>query len=404
MKILAVAGWTYPDEEGGSFRVVYESSRRLAARGHQVHVATQRLKPEHPEREVLAGMTVHRYPTTARSGIGFYLSTQREVQRLIDRLQAEIGFDALVLHHPVSALAATRARSVAALPRVMVLHSIYFLEYLDRHTYDPRTGAEHGLSLWRRPIAAALRWMDGRNVRRSDRIVVLSDFTRLLVERHYPDCLNKVAKLPGGADLEVFNTSISRAEARERLRLPPEKTIFLTCRRIEHRMGVFELVAAVPHLLGGDSDLLVLIAGRGALEEELRRSIDAKLLTHTVKLLGYVPEQELPLYYRAADCFVLPTRALEGFGLVTAEAFACGTPVLGTPVGATPELIEPFDPRLVTRDPTAEGLAEGMARFLDEVAGDEGLSERCRKYAEQHFSWEVMADGLERIFRELVEG
>ena len=404
MKILVVAGWMYPDEEGGSFRVVYESGRRLAARGHQVHVATQRLDPQHPEREELAGMIVHRYPTTAKSGIRFYASTLREVRRLIDRLQPEVGFDALLLHHPVSAFAANRARSVAGLPRVMMLHSAYFLEYMDRHTYDPRTGEERGLSLWRRPVAAALRWIDRCNLRRSDRIVILSEFSRLLVQRHYADCVDKLAKLPGGADLEAFNTDLSRAEARARLDLPDDRPIFLTCRRLEHRMGIVELVEATHRLRGEGRELLLLVAGRGALEGELRRRIEDADLGKAIRLLGYVAEEELPLCYRAADCFVLPTRALEGFGLVTAEAFACGTPVLGTPVGATPELIEPFDPRLVTRDATVEGLAEGMARFLDEVAADEGLSERCRKYAEQHFSWEVMADGLERIFRELVEG
>lgn len=404
MKILVVAGWMYPDEEGGSFRVVYESSRRLAARGHEVHVATQRLSPEHAERDNLAGMTVHRYPTTAKRGIRFYASTYREVRRLLDRLAAEIGFDAMVLHHPVSAFAANRARGVARLPRVMVLHSVYFLEYLDRHTYDPRTGRERELALWRRPAAAALRWLDGWNLRRSDRVVVLSDFTRLLVERHFADSVGKLAKLPGGADLEVFDTTLGRAEARARLGLPCGPPIFFTCRRLEHRMGIVELVEAAARLRAEGRELLVLVAGRGALEEDLRRRIEDAELGGTVRLLGYVAEAELPVHYRAADCFVLPTRALEGFGLVTAEAFACGTPVLGTPVGATPELIEPFDPRLVTRDASAEGLAEGMARFLDELAGEEGLSGRCRQYAEQHFSWEVMADGLERIARELVEG
>ena len=62
-----------------------------------------------------------------------------------------------------------------------------------------------------------------------------------------------------------------------------------------------------------------------------------------VTFLGFVPDADLPRYYQAADVFVLPTRELEGFGLVTAEALACGTPVLGTPVGATPELLEPLD-------------------------------------------------------------
>lgn len=403
MRILVVAGWMYPDEEGGSFRVVYESSRRLAARGHAVHVATQRLTVDHPQCEELAGMAVHRYATTAKSGVRFYASTQRAVRMLVQRLQREIAFDAMIVHHPVSAFAALRAPAVAGLPRVMVFHSAYFLEYRDRHTYDPETGEERGLSLWRRPVAAALRRLDAWNLRHCDRAVVLSDFTRLVVERHYPECADKLEKLPGGADLEAFNTELSRAEARRRLDLPGDVPVFFTCRRLEHRMGGVELIEAAHHLRSEGRGFLLLVAGRGALEAELRHQIDEAGVGGAVRLLGYVAEADLPLYYRASDCFVLPTRALEGFGLVTAEAFACGTPVLGTPVGATPELIEPFDPRLVTRDATADGLAEGMARFLDEVAGEPDLSARCRRYAEERFSWDTMADGLERILRELVD-
>ena len=408
MKILVVAGWMYPDEEGGSFRVVYETARRLADRGHQVHVLTQRLDASHPERQELAGMTVHRYPTAAKSGVRFYASTLRQVRRLAERLHADVGFDALLLHHPVSAFAANRARGLAALPRVMMLHSVYFLEYFDRHTYDPHTGAERSLSLLRRPIAAALKWLDGANLRRSDRVVVLSDFTKLLVERHYPDCIAKVEKLPGGADLEQFHPGGGKPEARAGLGLgdlglPDAPAVFFTCRRLEHRMGVAELIDAAQRLRNEGRSAVLLVAGRGALEGALAQRIEDADLADTVRLLGYVAEEELPLYYRAADCFVLPTRALEGFGLVTAEAFACGTPVLGTPVGATPELIEPFDKRLVTADATAEGLHKGMARFLDDVAGEPRLAERCRAYAEQHFSWDSMVDGLERIFGELAQ-
>jgi len=407
MKILAVAGWMYPDEEGGSFRLVYETARGLAARGHQVHVVTQRLHRSHPESQSLEGFTVHRYPTTAASGIRFYTSTLRQVRRLVDRLQREVGFDALHMHHPVAAFAANRAGSVRGLPRVSMLYVPYFLEYADRHTYDPRTGAERSLALLRRPVAAALRWLDGANLRRSDRIVVLSDFSKVMLARHYPRCAAKAVKLPAGADLDAFRPTPSRQEARARLGLgdfglPDLPPVFFTCRRLEHRMGIVELVDAAQALRDQGRRLLVLVAGRGALEDAVRRRIQDADLAASVRLLGYVAEADLPLYYRAADCFVLPTRALEGFGLVTAEAFACGTPVLGTPVGATPELIEPFDPRLVTPDATAAGLAEGMATFVDQVAAQPDLSRRCRAYAEQALSWDALVQGLEREFRELV--
>jgi len=415
MKILVVAGWMHPDAEGGSFRVVYEAGRRLAARGHEVHVATQRLHEQCPEHELLAGMHVHRYRTTAKSGPRFFVSTLREVRRLLNRLQRETGFDVVHTHHPVSAFAATRARGIRHLPFVAVLHSLSFLEHLDRRAYQ-----RSRLPFLRGPAAMALMFVERAILNRSRRVVVLSDFTRSLLEKFLPASVAKVVKLPGGADLEQFRPEPSRAEARARLGLPAHKPIFFTCRRLEHRMGIGELIEAAALLRQQGRDALTLIAGRGSLEEALKRRLrewrgvrvsdagrfrhggaDSTGLGEAVRLVGYVAEADLPLYYRAADCFVLPTRVLEGFGLVTAEAFACGTPVLGTPVGATPELIAPFDARLLTRDATPAGIAEGMARFLDEIAKEPDLERRCRAYAEERFSWEPFVVGLEQISRDV---
>src|SRR5207249_11052699 len=84
--------------------------------------------------------------------------------------------------------------------------------------------------------------------------------------------------------------------------------------------------------------------------------------------LGFIPDETLPSYYHAADVFVLPTRELEGFGLVTVEALACGTPVLGTPVGATPEVLSGLDASLVFRGISAEIMAEDLLRFLETLA------------------------------------
>ncbi len=398
MKILIVAGWMYPDAEGGSFRVVYEAGRRLAARGHEVHVLTQLLDPRHLQEERLAGMQVHRYKTTAPKGLRFYWSTYRAVRRLAGQLQREVGFDVVHTHHPISAFAAVRAPSLRQVPVVATVHSLAFLEYLDRRAHG---GKRHPLLFG--PHAMALVWLEGIVLQRSSRIVVLSDFTRTLLASFAKPSLAKTVKLAGGADLDFFRPEPSRAEARRRLRLAGDRPVFFTCRRLEHRMGLAELINAAAILRDQGRRLLLLIAGRGALQDTLDAQVRASGLADAVRLLGYVTEEELPLYYRAADCFVLPTRALEGFGLVTTEAFACGTPVLGTPVGATPELIAPFDPRLVTRDATREGLAEGMARYLDEVASEPGLERRCRAYAEEHFSWEPFIAGLERISREVAD-
>jgi glycosyltransferase involved in cell wall biosynthesis len=76
--------------------------------------------------------------------------------------------------------------------------------------------------------------------------------------------------------------------------------------------------------------------------------------------LGRVSDEDLVRWYRSADLVVLPTQELEGFGLATAEALASGTPVLGTPAGATPELLTDLDPGLVAADVTPDAIADAV--------------------------------------------
>ena len=81
----------------------------------------------------------------------------------------------------------------------------------------------------------------------------------------------------------------------------------------------------------------------------------------------------MPLYYRAADCFVVPTRALgKASDSSPPVHIRLWMPVLGTPIGATPVDILGPSPRLVTDDATAPAIYRGMARFMDEVAAKPG--------------------------------
>jgi glycosyltransferase involved in cell wall biosynthesis len=118
-------------------------------------------------------------------------------------------------------------------------------------------------------------------------------------------------------------------------------------------------------------------------------------------MLGFVPEADLPALYAAADFSVVPTVALEGFGLVTVESLASGTPVLGTPVGATPEILEPLDHRFVF----AAATAEAMAQRLGEVLGGSirlPNRETCQAYA-QRYDWSEVTPKIMEVYREAIE-
>ena len=121
-----------------------------------------------------------------------------------------------------------------------------------------------------------------------------------------------------------------------------------------------------------------------------------------VRLIGFVPEDRLADYYRAAELFVLPTVALEGFGLVTVEALACGTPVLGTPVGATPEILEALDRRLVLPGTTPETLAGGIWAFLEGNWAKALTPERLSRFVRERYSWDRHVEATVQIYEEVL--
>jgi glycosyltransferase involved in cell wall biosynthesis len=144
----------------------------------------------------------------------------------------------------------------------------------------------------------------------------------------------------------------------------------------------------------------LVIAGTGSRADALRLQAAALGIEDRVDFVGFIDDSRLAAYYQAADAFVLPTRELEGFGLVTVEALACGTPVLGTPVGATPELLTPLDPSLLFRDASVAGIADGIDGFLRGCLADPArtaaLRASCRRYAESQYGWDRSVIALER--------
>ena len=99
-----------------------------------------------------------------------------------------------------------------------------------------------------------------------------------------------------------------------------------------------------------------------------------------VEFLGRISDEQLPLCYGASNCFVLPTRALECFGLIVLESFATETPVIASRVAAIPELVSVQGESWLFEPGNAQQLADRMLRFLgQELKGPAGL----RNFASQ---------------------
>jgi glycosyltransferase involved in cell wall biosynthesis len=237
--------------------------------------------------------------------------------------------------------------------------------------------------------------------RRGTRFIVLSHAFKQILASDYQIPHSAIDIVPGGVDIDRFATSVTPAEARERLSWPTDRPILLTVRRLAHRMGLDTLVEAMTAIVERVPDALLLIAGSGPLHSELNRRITAHDLEHHVQLLGFVPDEDLPFAYSAADVSVVPTRSLEGFGLTTIESLAAGTPVFVTPRGGLPEVVRDLDPALILEDSSAASLA---SRLGDALTGRLSLPSpaACRAYARDRYAWPVIAAQTRHVYEDLI--
>jgi glycogen synthase len=241
------------------------------------------------------------------------------------------------------------------------------------------------------PLSVAMkRAIERRVYRRADRFVVLSRAFASILHHQYGVPLERISIVPGGVDADRYTVSATRRAARERLQLPQDRPLILSVRRLIRRVGLEGLIEAMREVRRSAPEALLLIAGRGALAAELQARIAALGLADHVRLLGFVPEEELPWLYRAADLSVMPSVALEGFGLPTIESLAAGTPVIVTPVGGLPETVLDLDPVLVTANCGARALAETLSFALRHLEGLPG-TDTCMGFVRENFHWPVIA-------------
>jgi glycosyltransferase involved in cell wall biosynthesis len=166
-------------------------------------------------------------------------------------------------------------------------------------------------------------------------------------------------------------------------------------------MGLENLIDATRDLVAEIPDLLVHIAGAGPLKSELEKRIHEHNLANNVRLLGRIEDDVLPLCFRAADVSIVPTVALEGFGMITLESLAAGTPVVVTPVGGLPEVVRPLADELVLDGLEVEDIVIGLREILLGRRRIPSEAE-CRKYVEQNFGWPVIAKRIRELYAEAI--
>jgi glycosyltransferase involved in cell wall biosynthesis len=362
-RILVVAHAWYGDLIGGTFRLASEFASDLAAAGCDVDYiccAPADLGP-FPEHERINGLTVHRYPALRRRSwpIGRMLHHVRHTARIVEQLAAGSAYAAVSGHSPLQSRGAfnvMRRRQPQA-----------YLNYTVHSPFDDEMVANAKRPLARRQVARVAGWIDRRNLAKADRVQTCSQYTlKVLQQKHPRQVADKGRVAPGWVDFDRY-AGARKSEPGSRTTRESrtaEAPLFFTLRRLETRMGLDTLIDAAALVRDRGLSFRVVIGGNGSLREALEQQVQRFKLTDRVQFIGRVTEPDLPQRYAAADCFVLPTRALECFGLIVLEAFAAGTPVIASRAAAIPELSDRQGPGWDFEPGDAQGLARRMEAFI----------------------------------------
>jgi glycosyltransferase involved in cell wall biosynthesis len=197
--------------------------------------------------------------------------------------------------------------------------------------------------------------------------------------------------------------SALRAASRERLGLDGFVVGFAG--QVVKNKGVLDLLDACS-LLGGGWKLMIV--GDGPLRSAIEQEYSGLLASGRLVMVGHVPLSEMPHYMRAMDCLVLPSRTVieerfkEQFGLVLAQAMACGVAVVGSSSGAIPEVIG--DAGLVFPEGDVGALRGALQRLMDDERLRRDLAQRGLQRCLEKYSATALAGQTFEAFNELVNG
>jgi glycosyltransferase involved in cell wall biosynthesis len=204
-----------------------------------------------------------------------------------------------------------------------------------------------------------------------------------------------------GTDTERFSPvdAAERVAIRRRLDLPVDGFIAFTVRRLFFRNGLDTLIEAATRVRGL-AGMHIVIGGTGPEGAEIKDRIARDRLGN-VHLVGYIPDADLPDYYRAADVFILPTRTAEGFGLVLMEAAATGVPSIATDSGAPREVVDDGVTGMLIPPGDPDALAASITELYrsPELLAGMGRAALTRSAS---FTWDRSIDILERVLQEAV--
>jgi glycosyltransferase involved in cell wall biosynthesis len=302
----------------------------------------------------------------------------------------------LATHRPLSRIVWEQAVQPALTGQLDLLHALAYVTPV--LTRKPTVVTVHDLSFLHNPerFRAAnrnyLQLFTRLSVKRAKRVIAVSEHTKKDVMQVYGLPADKIDVVYSGLDSHFRRPPTQEIEEFRLAHGLPERFI-LYLGTIEPRKNLSTLIRAYDKVRP-EGIKLVCAGGRGWMYQDVFQTVEELRLSRDVIFPGFLPEDDLPLWYSAAEVFVYPS-AYEGFGLPVIEALACKVPTITTNASSLPEAAG--DAALMVPPDDSEALADTLANLLADPALQSDLATRGPKQAGR-FTWQRAACDTANVY------
>lgn len=241
----------------------------------------------------------------------------------------------------------------------------------------------------RDPLAGVSALLQSIAYRLSDRIIIYSE--RLIEEHNLQKYRNKISIAHRHfLDFDKFGA---------KKKLDERDNLIGYIGALTKAKGVLNLLEAIPKVSAKEEDVKFLIGGDGQLRPKVEQYLSGQGLNNKAKFVDWIPHDELPKYLSDLKLLVLPSYT-EGLPNIILEAMACGTPVLATPVGAIPDIIEDGETGFLMEDNSPGCIARNVIRALNHPNLEE-IAKNARALVEKEFTYEAVVKEYRSILDSL---
>ena len=369
MKILML-NYEFPPMGGGAGNATDNISKEMVKMGHDLTVLTSGYG-DLPKFELKDGVKIYRV-FSWRKGIhdcgfrGAYTYLFSAAFKLLG-LKKTDQFD--IVHYFFSLPTGLLSLVPWAFRRTPYIVS---LRGSDVPYYDIYNSKVHLFNLALKPVNKYI-W------KKAKRVIALSESLKTTALKSATN--QPIGVIPNGVETELFIPNSNGRQPGKQLRL-------ITVSRLIKRKGIDHILKALAELR--DEKISLLIVGTGSYEDYLKELCSKLKLNDIVNFYGYCPREELPKLYNGADIFILPSLA-ESFGLVFAEAMACGLPIIGAKTGGIVDLVLKENGILVEPggiDEIKEAIVEMRKKSNDMM---QNMGKANRRRIDMYYSWKDVA-------------